>query len=228
MKSDIDNVPNEEETLTNDLIEFQKNFTRCFERSGYSIAMVARKLGIGYTSVRKYLLGKGKPSKIEIWQRICDLFNTTADELLGLHTCKSSSPSHPLLAAKSLPLLGKVSAGLGAYTGNFTTDRYNVPATWLKGNEDDYYVLKVTGDSMYPRIPDGSYTLIRKQQDIESGEIGIVIVDSEDGVIKKVNKHKDSIELVSFNPNYPPRIFEKEDMNRVKIVGLLKKVIVDF
>lgn len=207
--------------------KFSRTFARLFKDSKLTQRQMADILGVSQANISKYTKGSmpNLRENEDILQRMCDYFHVTSDELFGINT---HDPKHPLLAAKSLPLLGKVSAGLGAYTGNFTTDRYNVPATWLKGDAGDYYVLKVTGDSMCPRIPDGAYALIRKQQDVESGELGIAVIDGEDGVIKKVNKHKDSIELVSFNLNYPPRIFEKEDMNRVKIVGLLKKVIVDF
>ncbi len=116
-----------------------------------------------------------------------------------------------------LPVLGKVSAGLGTDAHEEVLSYETVEAKY--GN-DDFFCLQVKGDSMSPRIDHGDIVLVKKQDYVENGELAIVIVDNEDGLIKKVEYDKDCIRLVSFNmQHYPERVFEKDDINRLKIVG---------
>lgn len=55
-------------------------------------------------------------------------------------------------------------------------------------------------------------------------KIAAVLIDNEDAVVKKVLYNDDTIELHSINPYYPPRIFKRDDVNRVQILGLVKEV----
>lgn len=74
------------------------------------------------------------------------------------------------------------------------------------------------------RIHDGYLLLIRKQDDVENGEIAAVMINGEDAVLKRVVKNDGQIILVSENPEYP-LIFCPPD--EVQIIGKLKKVIFD-
>ena len=52
----------------------------------------------------------------------------------------------------------------------------------------------------------------------------MVLIDGEDAVVKKISYGDDWIELISVNPYYPPRRFEGADVQRVRVLGLVKKV----
>ncbi len=116
-----------------------------------------------------------------------------------------------------VPVLGKVSAGLGT---NATEEILCYETVEEKYGTEDYFCLLVKGDSMSPRIDHGDVVLVKRQDYVENGELAIVIVDDEDGLIKKIEYGKDFIKLISFNmQHYPERVFEKNDINRVKIIG---------
>ena len=116
-----------------------------------------------------------------------------------------------------LPVLGRVSAGLGTDAREEVLCHETVEAKYGTG---EYFCLQVKGDSMSPRIDHEDIVLVKKQDYVENGELAIVIVDNEDGLIKKVEYGRECIKLISFNmQHYPERVFEKDDMNRVKIVG---------
>ena len=87
-----------------------------------------------------------------------------------------------------------------------------------------YFWVNVTGDSMSPLIDDGSKILIKKQTSIDSGQIAVVLIDGEDAVVKKVKYGDNWIELQSINPYYPPRRFENADVQKIQILGLVKEV----
>jgi repressor LexA len=90
--------------------------------------------------------------------------------------------------------------------------------------KDKYIWVRVQGDSMFPKIEDGDKILIRLQDSVDSGQVGIVLIDGEEAVVKKINYDTDYIELISFNPYYPPRRFEGSDVQRIRVVGLVREV----
>jgi len=121
------------------------------------------------------------------------------------------------------PLFNSVAAGFGAVADN-TIVTY-IPTFITTPSEQEQYIwVNVHGDSMSPLIDNGSKILVKKQDSVDSGQIGVVLIDDEEAVVKKITYGKDWIELVSINPYYPPRRFEGEDIQLVRVLGLVKEV----
>src|SRR5690554_6227012 len=125
-----------------------------------------------------------------------------------------------------LPIVGAISCGNGAVAYDDIEGYEDVPSSWLNGGE--YFFLRAKGDSMInARIQDGDLLLIRRQDDVENGEIAAVLIDGE-AVLKRVYKTNDTIILQSENAMYKPIILNKNDMKDVRIIGKLKKVVLNF
>lgn len=123
--------------------------------------------------------------------------------------------------AVKLPIVGSVRAGVGGVAfDDYLGYEY---AHGINPNEAIYFYLKVKGDSMEPKISEGDLALVRKQDDIENGELAVVVINGYEGVIKKVIKKENCIELHSFNMYYPPRVFADEELEVLKIVGKVIK-----
>ena len=90
--------------------------------------------------------------------------------------------------------------------------------------KDKYIWVNVEGDSMSPLIDNGSKILVKKQDSVDNGQIGVVLIDGEEAVVKKITYGKNWIELISINPYFPPRRFDGSDVQRVRILGLVKEV----
>lgn len=67
-------------------------------------------------------------------------------------------------------------------------------------------IVRVVGDSMYPLLNDGQTVFVRRQNDIENGEIGVFKLDGDKDVCKRAHKDKNGniVELRSVNPDYAP------------------------
>lgn len=121
------------------------------------------------------------------------------------------------------PLFNSVAAGFGVVADN-TIVSY-IPTFITTPSEQEQYIwISVQGDSMSPLIDDGSEILVKKQDCVDNGQIGVVLIDGEDAVVKKISYGDNWIELISINPYYPPRRFEGADVQRVRVLGLVKKV----
>jgi len=121
------------------------------------------------------------------------------------------------------PIYNSVAAGFNVLAQN-TVVGY-MPTYIASSTEQEKYIwVNVVGDSMSPLIDDGAKVLVRLQESVDSGQIAVVLIDGEEGVVKKVVYGDDWIELHSINPYYPPRRFDGVEVQRIRIIGLVKEV----
>lgn len=122
----------------------------------------------------------------------------------------------------SLPIVGAISCGNGVLAYEDIEGYEDTPDSWLNGGE--YFYLRAKGDSMInARIHEGDLLLIRRQEEVENGEIAAVLIDGE-AVLKKVYKNDDSMILQSENPMYPPIIVGKGQ--NIQVIGKLKRAVI--
>lgn len=130
----------------------------------------------------------------------------------------------------SFPVIGGVAAGYDhiAYE-DWTGDSIEIPRSYLKGKQpQDYFVLRVQGDSMYPDFQDGDHVLILRQSTMDrSGQVGVVIYDDESSTLKRIEyvMGEDWMTLRPINPQYPPVTIRDESLEHCKVLGVAKMVI---
>ncbi len=115
-----------------------------------------------------------------------------------------------------IPVLGYVAAGIPADAIENIVDWEEIPQA--VADKGDYFGLVINGDSMEPRICKGDIVIVKKQSDVESGDIAIVIVDGDEGTCKKVIKNQAGINLVSLNPKYEPIFYTWEEVESLPVV----------
>lgn len=152
---------------------------------------------------------------------IADTLNTTVEYLRDETEIRDKLPENlgkafPVGPQCSLPVYGKVSAGNGVLAEENIIGWENADAKYADG---EHFFLKVTGDSMSPKIDDGDLIIVRRQTSVDSGTIGVFIVDDSDGFVKKVKYTETHISLISINPYYPPLEFDGADVLKVIVVG---------
>lgn len=119
-----------------------------------------------------------------------------------------------------IPVLGSVAAGIPIEAIEDIVDYEEIDEEMAK--KGDFFGLIVKGNSMFPYIIENDILIVRKQSDVESGEIAIINVNGSEATVKKVIKHDDgSIILQPFNPMYSPTTYSKEDIEGlpIRIVG---------
>ena len=125
-----------------------------------------------------------------------------------------------------LPVLGTVKAGYN-YLAEENIIDYIDPHMNISDPEN-YFGLKVSGDSMSPLFDEGDYVIVHKQDgEFSTNDICVVLINGEEGTVKKVIKTEEGIELHAFNPYYPPKKFTYKEMQElpVKIVGVVIRQI---
>lgn len=174
-------------------------------------------LGISEGSIADWKKGKTKSYKKHI-DKIATYFNVSVDYLLGSSSPVPTAQIVDTSQMISIPVVGSVAAGTSCTaTQNIVGYELTSPESLHSGYE--YIYLKVKGDSMEPLLLEGDLVLVQLQSVVESGDYAVVIVDNEDGLVKKIVYGENYIHLKSNNPYYPVRKFEGDEMNRVRIVG---------
>ena len=109
----------------------------------------------------------------------------------------------------------KVSAGIG-YDLNFNSDDdfKNIKVLDTPEAESADFAVTVEGESMSPDFHDGDIVLVKQQDNIDIGQIGIFTIDGE-GYIKEYGEDC----LISHNPKYPD--IYPEEYQEVKCYGLV-------
>ena len=124
----------------------------------------------------------------------------------------------PLSNQITIPLLGTVKAGYDYLAEENIVGYESIDNV---SDKENYYALTVTGDSMEPLFSDGDIAIVHKQNDFESGNICIVLINGDEATVKKVVRMEDGIDLIAMNPYYPKKHFSKENMQEipVKVIG---------
>jgi repressor LexA len=151
-------------------------------------------------------------------ETIAKILHVSPAYLMGWNDIKEETIPYSPQEMIPIPVIGRVAAGYNCLAET-NIECYELVNSELINDGYDYVYLKVKGDSMTPLILEDDLVLVRIQSDVDNGDYAVVIVDEEDGLVKKIERGDDYITLLSENPYYPPRKFERYDMNRVRIYG---------
>lgn len=191
------------------------------KKAGLSQVQFAEKLGLNARTYASYERGERDISTALLLD-ICKALNISSDRLLG-NPAEPPEENNlevvpPPDAMVRIPVIGEVAAGMTCLADMQIIDTMLCDAAMIHTGYD-YVYLKVKGDSMEPEMHEGDLVLVRVQDTIESGEYAVVLVDGEDGLVKRIEIDNTHLSLISENPYYPPRRFDREQMNRVRIFG---------
>lgn len=200
------------------------------ESLGYSTHDVNKLCDISQSYISLMENGKRKPSPV-ILKKLSSIYNLDYIDLLEktgyIDLAEKEKISKNSKQNPSIPILGTVKAGynwlaeenvIGYITDEDTIKDY-------EKNIREYYALKVIGDSMLPLLSEGDLVIVHDQDDVESGQTAVVLINGEEATVKKVIKTNEGIELHAMNPYYPVKKFTFEDMKNIpiKIIGRVKE-----
>ena len=126
-------------------------------------------------------------------------------------------------AAVSLPLYGRIAAGMPIEAMRDDAAQIEVPAAML--GSGDHFALEVAGDSMIDAgIWDGDTVIVRRGETAETGQIIVALIDENEVTLKRLRRRGNSVALEPANPRHETRLFPP---HRVKVqgrlVGLLRR-----
>ena len=192
-----------------------KNLKYLRLKNGLSQDYIADKLGYkSYTTIQKWEMGTSEPS-ISILKQLSKLYNIDMDSMYTKDLEFGSDEEKRKF--ESIPLIGTIAAGLPLLAEENIEDYFNID-TSIKAD----FALKIKGDSMVGAgIFQGDIVFIHKQDCLENGEIGAILIE-DSATLKKFYKENDTIILQAENDMYKPMVFTN---GNIRILGKLVAVL---
>lgn len=200
------------------------------EKRGLSQQELANLLKLNMSTISAYERGIRKPSK-KVLIKLSNLFEISLEYLLraseGVQSIPSSQKEEAIDQIRTylrqkgidaqialeylqdqIPLLGMTGAGTHIMAQENIED-------YLYGVDADFAVT-VHGDSMEPLIKNGSIALIKRipLEQHNNKDIALVIVNSDQALLKRLYCTKQGIWLLSENNAYDPIFFKPEEWER--------------
>lgn len=194
------------------------NIAKLRKEMGLTQEELAIKLGYkSKSTINKIELGINDISQSKII-RFAKVLNTTPAYLMGW----DDTPALPTMPAnivpvkrRTVPLLGEIAAGQPIYA----EEEHDL----CVAVDDDIrcdFALRVRGDSMIDAgIYDGDVVLVRRQDDVDNGQIAVVLIDDE-ATLKYLYHQPDGVQLVPANRRYSPWSYTGAAASQVRILGL--------
>lgn len=196
------------------------------EKYGMSQQELAEKVGFKTASaVNKIELGLRDLNQTKI-MAFAKALHTTPAYLMGWDDIAVTDEEYGKMVraaggvnAKKIPVLGKVVAGIPIDAVEEILDYEEISPEMAR--QGDFFALQVKGDSMEPKFSDGDVVIVRKQEDVDSGDIAIILVNGDEATIKKVQKFEGGINLVPTNSAYPVLTYANKEIEQlpVRVIG---------
>ncbi len=198
-----------------------RRLRQCREESRETLDQIGKLTGVNKSTVMRWERGDTARINLPTLCLLAQHYRVNPQWLLGATDepgCGQWEPEQPDVVP--VPVIGAVRAGCGGIVMEEPIGSEPVDRSMLRGGEE-YFWLSVTGDSMTPLINDRDLVLVRRQNSVDSGRYAVVLVNGEEGLVKRVVYGADWIELQSVNPFYPPRRFEGAQVTQVTVIGLV-------
>ena len=192
-----------------------KNMRQRRRELGYTLEEVAQQLGTSKQTIQRYESGKISNIPSEKIAQIAAFLEISPSVLVGWSSEREEATLMPL-RTRRVPMLGEIACGEPIWAeeehGSYVTVDESLSVD---------FCLRAHGDSMIgARINDGDLVLVRKQDSVDNGEIGVVIIDGE-ATLKRVYYYPEEGKLILTpeNPRYAPLVYLGEELDSIKILG---------
>ena len=181
---------------------------------------LAKRSQISKSSISRYIKGDWEGKQGAVYA-LAKALGVTEAWLMGydvpMEAEEAPSPIpagfEPLPEMVTIPLVGSIACGTPILAEQNIEARIGVPALWRAD-----FALTCHGDSMAAMIQDGDIVCIRKQPEVENGEIAAVRI-GEEATLKRFYRQGDTVMLQAENPNFPPLVYTRDQLNEITIEG---------
>ncbi len=207
------------------MTEVSKRLLEMIGRRSMSYSELAAKTGIPKSALQRYATGETEKIPLTRLEAMARALKTTPSYLLGWD--KSAERGFlpggaiPVRSFEKIPIIGAVRAGWNSLAYE-EADGYEYADV---RTPDNYFFLKVTGNSMAPHINEGDLALVHRQQSADSGDVVVAVVNGEEGTIKRYVRQGAAVILQPFNPNYAPMVLSEDELDDFHIVGKVVQTV---
>ena len=126
-------------------------------------------------------------------------------------------------AARPVPLIGRIAAGLPIEALQQGAIQIGVPSMMMSSS-GEHYALEVKGDSMIDAgIHEGDIVVVRRQNTADNGDIVVALIEDQEATLKRLRRKGGAIALEAANPSYGTRLYRSDQVKiQGRMVGLIR------
>lgn len=185
------------------------------KEKGLTLEYIGKRTGVAKSTVRKWESGDIASIRSVNLQKLADVLGTTVEYLLEGTTGNIIYKNlEPMPDTRMVPVIGRIACGVPILA------KENVEGyAELDKRVHADFALRCVGDSMInAHIFDGDLVFVKKQDDVDNGEIAAVVIEDE-ATLKRVYKYPNRLELRPENPLCEVLQFEGPDLEQIRIIG---------
>lgn len=199
------------------------NLKEIRKKYGYSQKDVADALNVTQGSVSAWEQGRWFPD-ISSLVKLADLYGISIDTLLG----RSSDIESPVIQTfhvktSMIPIVARVRAKYDPFEETNIIGRMEVGEALVK-MFPVIYAVEINNDALGPEIQVGDHAIISPETVVKDNDMAMVCIKNDDGIIRRVLRTDNGIELISDNDNYSTVVFTNDQVENLPVV-IMGKVI---
>lgn len=202
---------------------------------GYSLEEVANKLNniITRQSLFRYESNEAR-MKNSIFKKIClaldespaDVWNEINNRLINSLSFDNAETVDINNDIIKIPVYGTIKAGIPIESQSDIIDYVDIPKKWTKGGKQ-FYGLKISGDSMFPKYLEEDIVIFEQSEDKElyNGKDCAVMINGTESTFKKLLINEQGIVLQPYNTAYDIMMFSNDQIEQlpIKVVGIARE-----
>ena len=180
---------------------------------GLTMKQLGQKAGASESAVSRWEAGETDNMKRTNIVKVADALHISPLAFLGYDISDKKTVK--------IPIVGHVVAGTPIFAQENIEGMVEINERDSKGV---MFALKAIGRSMEPRIQEGDLLIIHKQDDVESGDMAVILIN-EEATVKRVKKQADGTMLIGFNQDvYEPHFYSNKQIEQLPI-RIMGKVV---
>lgn len=196
--------------------EIQNKIKYLRSRQGLTLEELGNRIGVTKATAQKYESGEIPNIKRQMIEKLAYALDTTPAYLMGWAGDEQAYTNiEPLPKTESVPLIGTIACGQPIVAYEDAEDYVPLPE-----RVDADFALRCRGDSMInARICDGDLVYIKKQANVDNGDIAAVLIDDE-ATLKRFYRRGNAVILQPENADFEPLVYVGQEINDIRIIGI--------
>ena len=200
---------------------FSKRLITIMQDNNINQVELSKILNVSESTVGKWVLCKAMP-RMGVIQKLSDYFGVGKSYFLedDMATIQKTKTTPAQEQSIRIPVLGYVVAGVPISAVQDILGYEEISKDLSLTGE--FFALRIKGDSMEPTFTEGDIIIVRQQPDVESNEIAVVLVNGDEGTVKRIKKDDHGIVLIGDNAlAFSPKFYSNDEVASlpIKIVG---------
>lgn len=185
---------------------------------------LAEELNMTQQQIARYENGQ-RYFKQDLLFKLANYFNVSINDFFP-PTTFDNGIQVDLTDTIKIPVFGIIKAGIPIESQTDIIDYVEIPKSWTNGGKQ-FYGLKISGDSMFPKYQEDDIVIFEKNDDKElyNGKDVAVMINGTESTFKKILVNDHGIVLQPYNTAYEIMMFNKVQVEKlpIRVVGIARE-----